>query len=73
MKNITFSADANLIEAARHLATVRNTTLNAEFRVWLSNYVQHATQGDQAMRTVDELRGKLQVGRKVSREEANER
>ena len=38
MKNITFSADENLIEAARRRAAEEDTTLNAQFRLWLSDY-----------------------------------
>ncbi|MDZ7728611.1 MAG: hypothetical protein U5Q44_10705 [Dehalococcoidia bacterium] len=36
MKNITLSADENLIEAARERARRENTTLNEQFRRWLS-------------------------------------
>ena len=73
MKNITFSADANLINAARQVAASRNTALNAEFRVWLANYVRQGKQTAQAMSAVRELQGKLRVGRKLSRDEMNER
>ena len=38
MKRITFSADANLIDAARVLARDRGTRLNDEIRRWLSEY-----------------------------------
>lgn len=38
MKNITFSADESLIEAARERAKRENTTLNAQFRLWLIEY-----------------------------------
>ncbi len=73
MKNITLSADERLIEAARDRARSEQTTLNEEFRRWLADY---AHQRDR-MRRYDEvmmgLRGRLQVGRKISREEANER
>lgn len=39
MKNITLSADEGLIEEARRIAAKRRTTLNAEFRDWLADYV----------------------------------
>ena len=42
MKNITLSADENLIEAARQRAVSEHTTLNEQFRLWLNNYVQRA-------------------------------
>ena len=38
MKNITLSADADLIEAARQRAAAERTTLNARFRQWLEDY-----------------------------------
>jgi len=40
LKNITLSAENNLIENARQLAKSKNTTLNAEFRRWLEQYVE---------------------------------
>ena len=73
MKNITLSADENLIEAARRRATQERTTLNAQFRLWLEGYAQSEWQAEQAMSVMRELRGKLRVGRKLTREEMNER
>ena len=73
MRNITLSADENLIEAARRRAAAQRTTLNAEFRLWLADYVGRERQAAQAMQTVRELQGRLRVGRKLTREEMNER
>jgi len=73
MKNITLSADERLIEAARARARAHKTTLNEEFRRWLANYVQREQQADEAMRVVRELQGQMRVGRKLTREEMNER
>jgi len=73
VRNITLSADENLIEAARRRAAAQRTTLNAQFRLWLADYVGRERHAAQAMRTVRELRGKLRVGRKLTREEMNER
>ena len=73
MRNITLSADENLIEAARRRAATQRTTLNAQFRLWLVEYVGGERQAARAMRTVRELQGKLRVGRKLTREEMNER
>ena len=73
MKNITLSADENLIEAARRRAAAQNTTLNAQFRLWLEDYVGPEWQAAKAMQTIRELRGKLRVRRKYTREEINER
>lgn len=38
MKNITLSADENLIAAARDMAANEGTTLNARFREWLESH-----------------------------------
>jgi hypothetical protein len=37
MKNITLSADENLIKQARQLARAQHKTLNGVFREWLCN------------------------------------
>ena len=46
MKNITLSADENLIEAARARAREERTTLNDLFRRWLTDYTQRRQQAD---------------------------
>jgi hypothetical protein len=39
LKNITLSADEKLIQKARKKAKQEHTTLNAQFRQWLENYI----------------------------------
>jgi hypothetical protein len=73
MKNITLSADESLIEAARERARAEHTTLNEQFRRWLKDYARREQQADEAMAVIRELRGKVRVGRKLTREEMNER
>jgi len=73
MKNITLSADDKLIEAARARARSEQTTLNEQFRRWLVEYVSREQQAQEAMAVIKGLRGKLRVGRKLTREEMNER
>ncbi|MEW5708633.1 MAG: hypothetical protein AB1830_06955 [Pseudomonadota bacterium] len=73
MKNITLSADEKLIEAARARAQAENTTLNEKFRRWLEDYVRREQQAAEAQAVMRELSGKLRVGRKLSRDEMNER
>ena len=73
LRNITLSAEKDLIDAARRRASAENTTLNAQFRFWLEDYVGRERQAAKAMETVRELKGKLRVGRKLTREEMNER
>lgn len=74
MKNITLSADDKLIEAAREWARAEQTTLNEQFRRWLTDYVQQEHQTGSAMALIEELRGQLRTGgRKFTRDEMNER
>jgi len=73
MKNITLSADEDLIEQARTVARARRTTLNAAFREWL---VQYTSQRNRA-RDFDALMRRLKYvnsgGRRFTRDEMNER
>lgn len=72
VKNITLSADENLIEQARKAAAEQHTTLNAAFRLWLEDFSgreQRARRFDEAMKRTSYLR----ADRKYSRDELNER
>ncbi len=74
MKNITFSADDKLIEAARERARSEQTTLNGQFRRWLADYVRQEQQAESAMTLIEELRGQVRTGgRKFTRDKMNER
>ena len=74
MKNITLSADEGLIKEARRIAATRSTTLNAEFRLWLADYVGRKRQAERALETLRELSATIDTGgRKFTREEMNER
>lgn len=73
MKNITLSADERLIEAARERARAEHTTLNAEFRRWLADYAQRRERMQRYDAVVERLRGRVRVGRKLTRDEMNER
>lgn len=74
MKNITLSADENLIELARARAQAERTTLNEQFRLWLDDYAGRRQQADAAVATIRALRGRLTTGgRRFTREEMNER
>ena len=44
MKNVTLSADEDLIEKARAIARAQRRTLNAAFREWLIHFT--ASEGD---------------------------
>jgi hypothetical protein len=73
VKNITLSADEQLIELARQRAKSRHKTLNQEFREWLENY----TRNEDAGRVFDEFYRRIAYvdsgGQKFTREELNER
>ncbi len=74
MKNITLSADENLIEAARRRAQTERTTLNAQFRLWLESYAGLGRQADMALAAIHTLQGSIFTGgRKFTRDEMNER
>ncbi|MGB7282282.1 MAG: hypothetical protein WBE13_08485 [Candidatus Acidiferrum sp.] len=72
MKNITFSADPEVIEKARRVAQTENKTLNAAFREWLESYARR--KGDvAALRAVMESLKHIDAGGPYTREEMNER
>ena len=74
MKNITLSANEQLIEAARQRALIEHTTLNKQFRLWLEDYVRRPQQARVALETIRALRSSLFTGgRKFTRDEMNER
>jgi hypothetical protein len=72
MRNITMSADEDLIERARLIARSQRRTLNDAFREWLTQFAQSA--GD--AQGFDALMGRMHhvdAGRRFSRDELNER
>lgn len=74
MKNITLSAEAALIDAARSQARIEQTTLNEQFRIWLASYASRQHNADGAMALLDSLRQYARTGgRKFRRDEMNER
>lgn len=73
MKNITLSADEQLIAAARERARSEQTTLNEQFRRWLADYAQEQPRLRQYEDLMAGLRGQLQAGRRLSRDDRNAR
>jgi hypothetical protein len=72
MKNVTLSADEDLIEQARLVARSQQKTLNAAFREWLVQF----TARSGSRREVDALMKRLRhvnAGRHFTRDEMNER
>jgi hypothetical protein len=74
LKNITLSADEDLIEAARERARVEHTTLNDLFRRWLADYTDKRQRVERAMAVVDRIAAYASSGgRQFTRDEMNER
>ena len=72
MKNVTFSADEDLIEQARLVTRSQHRTLNAAFREWLLQFKTTAGSGQEVDSLVKWLRH-VDAGRHFSRDEMNER
>jgi hypothetical protein len=72
MKNVTLSADENLIEQARLIAKAQRKTLNSAFREWLEEFTRqsgHGQEFDSLMKRLKHVRS----GRRFTRDEMNER
>ena len=72
-KNITLSVDERFIEAARARVRAENSTLNEQFRLWLEQYAQGGKPLEEIDSFMATVRGKVIVGRKLTREQMNER
>lgn len=74
MKNVTLSAPAPLIAAARKRAIAENTTLNAEFRAWLASYGSPNELAQSGLAALEKIgRYASSGGKRFSREDMNER
>jgi hypothetical protein len=71
VKNVTLSADSDLIEKARAVAKAENTTLNAAFREWLASYARK--EAVRAHRELMERLKHIDAGGPYTRDEMNER
>ncbi len=71
LQNVTLSAEKTLIEQARRRAEAKNTTLNAEFRRWLEQYV-HATQTSADLEALMDRFSYAMPGKTFTRDELNE-
>ncbi|HEY0796910.1 MAG TPA: hypothetical protein VGD64_14150 [Acidisarcina sp.] len=72
MRNITLSAEEELIERARLKAQANDTTLNAAFRAWLEEYTSSQDRVEQYKAMMHDLRHVKSQG-PYSRDEMNER
>jgi predicted transcriptional regulator len=72
MKNVTLSADHNLIEKARAVARSQRRTLNAAFREWLEQFTAREGNVQEFDALMHQLE-KVNAGRRFTRDEMNER
>ena len=72
LKNITLSADENLIRKARKKAKSEQTTLNSMFRQWLENYSSLENSSNDYEMLMEKLRY-AKPTRHYTRDEMNER
>lgn len=72
LKNITLSAEEELISKARDKARRERTTLNATFRRWLGQYVSRGASTADFASFMESL-SYARPGGKFSRDELNER
>lgn len=72
LKNITLSADENLIRKAREKARREKTTLNANFRRWLRQYIGKNTRAYVFNNLMQQL-DYANAGKKFTRDQLNER
>lgn len=76
MKNITLSAQEELIDKVRKIADEQNSTLNAMFREWLvdiSNKQSSTRDVDAKLNDLWKRTSYFRAGKKLTREEMNAR
>ena len=72
LKNITFSSDVEIINAARKKALNNNTSLNALFNSWLAGIVKNEDSAAELETFLDKVKY-VSSGRNFTREDMNER
>jgi hypothetical protein len=72
LKNVTLSAEQELIEAARDRAHRERTTLNNAFREWLARFASRNDNGAEYRKLMRSLKH-ISAGKKFSRDDFNER
>ena len=72
LKNITLSADEDLIRKVREKARREHTTLNANFRRWMRQYLNKSSKTTDFQAFMSSM-DYVHPGRRFSREEMNER
>lgn len=72
LKNITFSADEDIIKRAREIAQKEQKSLNTVFRDWLKKYTEKETIMTDYQEIMNNL-GYADPGKTFTRDEMNER
>jgi hypothetical protein len=72
VKNVTLSAEDELIDQARLVARSQRKTLNDAFREWLLQYTARS-HGARDVDTLMKRLGHVRAGRRFDRDEMNER
>ena len=72
MKNVTLSADDELIDQARLVARAQKKSLNDAFREWLVQFTQRSGCTQEYDALMNRLRH-VRAGRRFNRDEMNER
>jgi hypothetical protein len=76
-ESILLNAEGTLIEKARARARAGDTTLEDLLKRWLEDYAREEAPGAERLarhlETMEKLKGKVVIGRKLTRGELNER
>jgi hypothetical protein len=73
MITVTFTADEKLVKAARAQAEREGTSLEELCRAWLKQWVRPPLDLARYDEVIEKLAGTVRVGRKLTRDEMNER
>jgi len=73
LKNITLSADGEVIRAARERAEAEHTTLNEQFRRWLKDYARRHDQDKDIGEVIRALQDHIHLHGPYDRDSMNER
>jgi len=73
MKTITPKFDEELVEAAEERARLEHTTIEILLRNWIAEYARQEDRVSRFDDAIDMVRGRVSVGRKLTRDEMYER
>ena len=62
MRNVTLTADSHLIDSADERARAEHTTLNDQFRLWLTDCVERRQSVTNAVSAIDHMQCALNTG-----------